>query len=169
MNRLGRLGFRSYLIVVGIAMVIPLAWVWVRAMPEDGQICWNCPKMRDLEKQWRPLEKAYLAPEKIVGAAGRDKAIQFQRMGDRLLRRTLSDRELGQLARSPDGIPEHRIGLVVTDFMVRTFLDKGDRDSLVELLSRRCPGRVGGWENIELCLAQFIKRYDDDYKRSERE
>lgn len=135
-------------------MVILLAWGGGRAMPEDELISWGSPKLLELEKQWRSLEEAYdKTPEKLPGAPGKDKATQFSKMLDRLLRKSLSDRELGQLARSPVAIPEQGIARVVTGFMASAFTGMGDRDSLVELLSRRCPGRVGGGESIEFCLA----------------
>lgn len=110
--------------------------------------------MRAIEKEWKSLQDAYdKTPEKIPGAPGKDKYGQLEKMIDRLLRKRLSDRELRQLAGSTEAVPGREFISRTVEFMVRAFVDVGDRRSLVNLLSRRCPGRVGWYDDIEFYLA----------------
>ena len=41
----------------------------------------------------------------------------------------------------------------VLAYMEKTFVDSGDRDNLVKLLSTRCQLRIGGYDDIEFYLA----------------
>ena len=45
------------------------------------------------------------------------------------------------------------VPIAVLEFMVMAFVKSGDRESLVELLSKRCPSRTGLVTNIEYCVA----------------
>lgn len=110
--------------------------------------------MHGIEKQWQSLQDAYdKTPETIPGEPGKEKYAELEKMVDRLLRKHLSNPELRRLAASTATIPDRGFTGRVVEFMARVFVDIGDHDHLVELLSRRCPGRVGPYDNIEFYLA----------------
>ncbi len=86
---------------------------------------------------------------------------------DRLFRQRLSGRSLRQLAVSsekapvPTIYPSSTFENAVLEFMVQAFVESGDRQSLVELLSRRCPSRIGWSSTIEYCVAYSGWRFRD--------
>jgi hypothetical protein len=119
-------------------------------------LTWNSPKMRDIEKEWHALWEACKAKPK-----DHDKFVDGRDMmlTNRLLRTRLSHVELRQLAATSDSLPivahDKDRGPFVNDvlqFMVRSFVKVADRESLVELLSKRCPSQVNWSWNIEYCL-----------------
>jgi hypothetical protein len=146
--------------IVGVAIALQQGCVDREAMPEEDQIAWSSPKMRELEKRWRSLQHAFY---KTPGAAGKTEWGEFQDTVDRFFRKSLSDRELRKLAGSAGTAPEGRFANDTLDFMARRFVDSGDRDSLLKLLSARCPERVGGgaYNEIEFYLVHWGNRLKD--------
>src|SRR5262249_5673558 len=142
-----------------------------RAIPQDCPAPWDSPAVREVEKEWQSLEDAYTkTPEKIPGRHPKSKYASLQRMTDALFRERLSDADLRMLAGSipatPDGPPRDRpVGRPFVDrlarFMAKTFVDSGDRDSLLRLLSARPPDYVGVYWGIEFYLVAYGGRLKD--------
>ena len=83
---------------------------------------------------------------------------ELKRAQGSLLKKRLSDRALRELARSCGQLPvrvEDRCGFAqsLLEHMVLRFADTGDRDSLVTVLSLRCPERFGVGAYLEDYLA----------------
>ena len=125
---------------------------------------WDSPPMREIEKEWQTLWDGYSKHPT------RDSKMAYGLVVmavDRLFRKRLSGQSLRQLAvRSekapiPTFYPSARSKVAVLEFMVQAFVESGDRESLVELLSRRCPSRIGWRSTIEYCVAYSGWRFQD--------
>jgi hypothetical protein len=115
---------------------------------EMPAIDWDSPQMRDMQAEWISLRDA-----NVLAHQGE----KYVWSGDELFRRYLSPRRLRDLAASskvpaePDndrGFTDHLLA-----FMVREFVQAGDWENLVELLSKRCPYLVDGPLAVEYHLA----------------
>lgn len=71
------------------------------------------------------------------------------RNADRLLGRRISGHGLRHLACTAEEAPDTFFANELIVFMVKTFVERGDRESLVKLLSARCPDHVDMWTTIE--------------------
>ena len=128
-----------------------------------AKISWDSPKMQEIEKEWHSLWDAYdKNPEMIPGDNGITRYINVVKIVHNLLGRRLSDKELRQLVAACDTLPAdiENAGFVrdALAFMVKSFADSEDRESLVTLLSRRCPCHVDERGTIECVLAFDAKR-----------
>jgi hypothetical protein len=131
-----------------------------RARP-GMEMSWESAKIRELESEYESFwDMDKRAPEKIAGDGGRDKYGEMLRLRDAFFRKHLSATDLQGLAVSCDRLPVHarersRFANDLLAFMVKVFVELGDRDSLVTLLSARCPGRIVEFppETIEYYLA----------------
>ena len=154
------LWFREAL--VALALAVSQACVQAQAIPQGEQMTWDSPKMRQIEKEWQSLDDAYTnMPEKIPGGVGKDKYGWLEGLKYRLLQKRLSDRDLRQLAAAAGPIPDRPFTNSVVEFMARAFIEAGDRGSLVTLLSRRCPPRIGHYLGIEFWLASWGYKFQD--------
>jgi uncharacterized protein (TIGR03067 family) len=131
-----------------------------------AKISWDSPKMQEIEKEWHSLWDAYdKNPEMIPGDNGITRYINVVKIVHNLLGRRLSDKELRQLVAACDTLPAdiENAGFVrdALAFMVKSFADSEDRESLVTLLSRRCPCHVDERGTIECVLAFDAKRLKD--------
>ena len=113
---------------------------------------------REIEKEWQRLWE------------GDDKDPKFGSVViavDRLFRKRLSGRSLRQLAASAEKAPipmldrSASFATGVLEYMVEALVESGDRESLVELLSKRCPSRIGWRSSIEYCVAYSGWRFKD--------
>ena len=121
---------------------------------DNTVIDWNSPRMREVEKEWQPLWDAYGE----VRGGSKDRYIQTVKSVDRLLQKRLSRQSLRQLAATADRLPTRAddrspFSDEVLAFLVKSFVESGDREALVGLLSRRCPSRIDWPELIEFYLA----------------
>jgi hypothetical protein len=119
-----------------------------------------------IEREFNALGERYdKHPETIPGEFGQDKSMSVTKMVHGLLRERLSDKEVRQLAASCDALPvpveDSAFATAVLAFMVKSFGDMGDRESLVGLLSTRCPSRLDVGETVELGLAADAKGLKD--------
>ena len=135
-------------------------------MPEEANISWDCPKIREVEREWQSLQETYDKPvAEIPGRDGKDNYIEMQKMTERLLRKRLSEQELHQLAVSCDKLPvrigECRFIRDVLALLVKCLVGSRDRETLVRLLSARCPSQIDPPENIEFYLAFHGKELKD--------
>jgi hypothetical protein len=109
---------------------------------------WDSPKVREIEKEYGELWDTYdKTPEKIAGDGGKSKHGEVRWLVDRLFRKRLSDENLRRLVASCDALPARAserswFANDLLAFMVKHFVRRGDRTILVELLSKRCPGRI---------------------------
>jgi uncharacterized protein (TIGR03067 family) len=147
---------------VGIALALTFfqRCTEAQAVPADESLAWDSPKMRDIETEWQELaDTSAKTSGKIPGPpeSFREnvKSLQVKLIGLRL-----SDRELQGLAGAPGPIPDGSFANDVVDCMLRSFLENGDRDSLVTMLSKRCPNRVVS-APIEIRLASWGYRIQD--------
>jgi hypothetical protein len=125
---------------------------------------WDSPRMREIEKEWQALWDGY-----NKDSTKSDSKSEYGRVMmavDRLFRNRFSARSLRQLAASAEKAPiPHYQGdsfeSIVLEFMVEALVESGDRESLVKLLSKRCPSRVGWMRTIEYCVAYSGWRIKD--------
>lgn len=122
-----------------------------------------CEIERECQSLWDTLEKN---PEKVRGEFSKVKYGNTTILVTRLFEKRLSERELRQLAASSEMIPilpDDRSRFVndLLPFMVKAFVELGDRENLIELLSRRCPSRIDWPENLEYYLAFRAKKLKD--------
>ena len=114
------------------------------AMPGNAKIFWDSPKIRAIEKEYDSLGDAYAKNSGLIpGDDLGDKSINVDKMFHSLLKKQLSGSELHQLAAACDTLPAdvENAGFArgVLAFIVKSFADSADRESLVRLLSTRCP------------------------------
>lgn len=121
-------------------------------------IDWDSPRMRAIEIQWYALDVAYsrIHRQKII-------YMEFVHSVDRLFQTRLPLSRLPELAASPKllALPDDRFANDILAFMIKAFVQAGDRKSLVELLSKRCPSRINLAETIEYYLAYQGWRIED--------
>jgi len=122
---------------------------------DETAIDWNSRRMGEVEKEWQSLWDAY---HKDSRPDSKVRYFETVMSVDRLLQKRLSRQSLRQLAAAADRVPTHaddrsRFVNEVLAFMVKAFVESGDRESLVGLLSKRCPSRVEGPELVEYRLA----------------
>jgi hypothetical protein len=132
------------------------------AQAQDGPaIDWDSSRMREIEKEWEVLRDAY------HGGADNGKVEYDEYLGsvDRLLQKRLPAPLLRKLTASSKlpPVPEDQgtFAYVMLTYMVRAFVDSGDRQSLVELLAKRCSGRIEGPEDLEFYVAYRGGRLKD--------
>ena len=135
-------------------------------MPGNAKIFWDSPKIRAIEKEYDSLGDAYAKNSGLIpGDDLGDKSINVDKMFHSLLKKQLSGSELHQLAAACDTLPAdvENAGFArgVLAFIVKSFADSADRESLVRLLSTRCPCSLDGPETIEFVLAAEAKRLKD--------
>jgi hypothetical protein len=126
---------------------------------------WDSPRMREIENEWQALWDGYY--EDPTRNQSKSEYGTLMMAVERLFRTRLSGRSLRQLAARSEkapvptvyGSPPFESG--VLEFMVQTFVESGDRESLVELLSKRCPYRVGWMTTIEYFVAYSGWRFAD--------
>lgn len=126
---------------------------------------WDSPGMREIENEWQTLWDAYYHDP--TRNHSKTEFLNVSVAVDRLFRQRLSGRSLRQLAASSEKAPiptrEQSASFVsgVLAFMVERFVEWGDRESLVELLSKRCPSRIQWVVSIEYYLAYSGWRFKD--------
>jgi hypothetical protein len=147
-------GWRGKL--VGTSLVLALAVMQGRAGgSETPAIDWDSPQMREIEAEWISLRDAHELAR--LGQDFPSRYIEFVASVDQLFRRRMSPRQLRDLAASskvpavPDNDRGFRNDLLA--FMVKAFVQTGDREGLVELLSKRCPSLIDGPLSVEYHLA----------------
>lgn len=149
------------LLVVCIALAFQSGCGREQVGKEDEPISWDSSKVRALQTQWQALQAGFCKLAERMPGRGKDLYCQRGLAVDRLFRKTLSDEDLQQLARSCQAMPEEPFTRDLTEFMARTLIALGNRESVVSLLSVRCPGEVGAYEHIEFCLAGRGNRLKD--------
>jgi hypothetical protein len=145
MTLTNRRRFRYWGTVQWLALLLMLGCAGERAKRGETPISWDSSNMREIEAEWTSLRNVY--------AGARDKGETLSYARERLLNDRLSERDLRHLAATLDALPLH---VEHTSFkgnvlavIITSLVDSGDRDSLVKLLSIRCPSRVGEGEPIE--------------------
>ena len=123
--------------------------------PDETVIDWNSPRMRKIEKEWQSVWDAY---GKLRGAAMKVRYVETVELVVRLLQSRLSRQSVRHLADTADILPIHAddrspFANEVLAFLVKALVKSGDRESLVGLLSKRCPSRIEIPELIEFYLA----------------
>jgi hypothetical protein len=142
--------------------------LWVTALPgcagenDAPAIDWGSLRMRAIEVEWYSLEDAYqripLPSDDAIGQYN-----VYVRSVDRLFRTRLPLSRLPELAASPKllALPDDRFTSDILALMIKAFIQSGDRESLVELLSKRCPSLINMAETIEYYLAYHGWRIED--------
>jgi hypothetical protein len=155
-------------VLVWAALAMPKGCREMRTPPRRSDIAWDSPRMREIQKEWEALRKNR---EGFTTLTGKEAYVEARRRVERLLRKRFSEEDLHQLAGSCEVLPVRTPMEVlmangdynneVLTFIVKVFVDSGDWDGLVTLLSRQCPGRIEVWETIEWCLVRRGKRLKD--------
>ncbi|WP_074305572.1 hypothetical protein [Singulisphaera sp. GP187] len=121
--------------------------------------------MREIERVWRSLEDAYDKGDERNPDLPKVQYEEHLQSVDRLFRTRLSDQNLCELAVSPKlpPVPEDQntFAYAMLTFMVKELVQSGGRRCLVDLLAKRCPGRIHGSETVEFYLAFHGERLKD--------
>jgi hypothetical protein len=121
----------------------------IKAGPTHTELSWDSPRIRELEKEYESLWDTYgKHREKVLGSDGKTKYRHVTWLVSDLFRTRLSRRDLCHLAFSCGSLPSSNkdrseFANSLLAFMVRDFVNRGDRSALIRLLSVRCPSRVG--------------------------
>jgi len=127
--------------------------------PEDSGLTWHAARMLAIEDEYLLLWQRDSEKQKANPGAGKSIYSETCQACGRLIRARLSYKDLCQLVESCETLPvrsQDRQGGLQADIlevMVQTFVEIGDRDSLVELLSKRFVSHIGSTKRIELYLA----------------
>jgi len=132
------------------------------ATREDGPaIDWDSPRMREIEKEWKARDDAYNA----APHGGKVEFEEYRQSVDRLFQERLSLRRLRELTASSKipPVPEEQgtFAYAMLAYMVKAFVESGDRQGLVELLAKRCPSVIEWPEYLEFYVANRSKRLKD--------
>ncbi|WP_422929013.1 hypothetical protein [Singulisphaera sp. PoT] len=152
-------GWRGKL--VGISLVLSLAVIQGRVGGQMPAIDWDSPQMHEIEAEWISLRDAHNQAESADQINGKTLYIEHLAAVDQLFRRRVSLRWLRDLAASSKipAVPDDERGFSFRDdflaFMARSFIEAGDREGLVEILSKRCPSMVYPPLSIEYHLASW--------------
>jgi hypothetical protein len=128
---------------------------------------WDCPRMRKIQKEWESLLDT---ANKTQGQEAVDKyGFKGEKLNDmlhRILKSNLSYADLRNLTATCGTLPvrakdRSEFASAALAYMERSFIDSGDRDNLVELLSTRCQLHIGGYNDIEFYLALWGKKLKD--------
>ena len=119
--------------------------------------------MGEIEREWQSLWDAY---GRIRGPGSKIRWYETVKTVDRLFAKRLSAQRLRHLAASAEVLPvkddvRSQFANELLAYMVKAFVGLGDRESLVGLLSKRCPSRIEGPELIEFWLAFRGERLED--------
>jgi len=119
-------------------------------------IDWDSPQMREIEAEWRSLRGAYTKDRPSRGDDVPGRYMKYVGSVERLFQTRFSPRRLRELAASSKmpilADDEGGFANDLLAFMVKAFVQTGDREGLLELLSKRCPSRIDGPETLEYCL-----------------
>jgi hypothetical protein len=122
--------------------------------------------MLEVQKEWESFNKAAenTPPEKIEEQLGSKNEILDKMLND-ILRKHFSQADQRCLAASCGTLlilaqDRTRFANAVLDFLIVSFLERADRDSLVTLMSTRCPLHIGP-ESIEFVLVHSGTRIKD--------
>jgi hypothetical protein len=118
---------------------------------------WQCPRLLEVQKEWDS------APIKTQDKSEYD---ELRKKRHRILESNLSHDALLNLTATCETLPVrakdwNAFTNEVLAYMERTFINSGDRDNLVKLLSTRCQLDLGWDEEIEFCLALHGKKLKD--------
>jgi hypothetical protein len=119
---------------------------------------WDSPRLMKVQKEWMAIQEhaRKMSEEERVRKYG-DKDEGLYDLLDGIIEKQLSHEDMRQLAISCGALPIHSkdrsdFANAVLSSMVWVFINSGDRDSLVTLLSTRCPVQVGPGLDIEYYL-----------------
>lgn len=151
------LGFSLF--VVGLTILSGCSGEEDGSVNDGAAIDWNSPRMREIEAEWRSLRDAHENRPRREDEDGKQEYLNYLNFLDLIFRAHLSARNLRELAVSSK-LPslsasgeEDFMNEQLLAFMVKEFVHTGDRQSLVNLLSKRCPIWIDPAVTIENYLA----------------
>ena len=128
---------------------------------------WDSPRLLEVQKEWESLlDTANKMHGKERGEKYGTKNEKLDKMLRRILESNLSHDALLNLTATCDTLPvrskdRNHFTNKVLAYMEWTFINSGDRDNLVKLLSTRCQLRICAYDDIELYLADRGKKLKD--------
>lgn len=116
---------------------------------------WDAPRLLDIKKEWAAVWTLFYKTTPV--GQQKDNYDDAEDRANAILRKHFSKQDLRHLAATCGTLPIHEndqnlFTRDVLSYMVKVFVDLGDRDSLVKLLSTRCPTTIRGNEYLEYCL-----------------
>ncbi len=110
---------------------------------------WGAPRLLEVQKQWDSIAR--------ITTQDKSEYEELLKKRRRILESNLSHDALRNLTATCDTLPvrskdRSEFTNEVLSYMEMTFIDSGDRDNLVKLLSTRCQLEVCVYEEIEFCL-----------------
>jgi hypothetical protein len=118
---------------------------------------WSSPRLLEVKKQWDTVSRI---------KTNRNGYEELQKNLARILESTLTYDDLRNLTKSCGTLPvrakdRDKFTNALLAHMESVFIESGDRDSLVELLSTRCQLRIRVYEDIEFYLVFRGKKLRD--------
>jgi hypothetical protein len=131
-----------------------------KGSPPAHSLAWDSDKVKVVRAEWEALAA------ELARTASKQNYEQHARRSEALLRERLSMDDMRGLARSCATIPKEdedrsRFERVLLRTMIVVFTAAGDRESLVAMLSRRCPPRLWLHSDIEWYLVCFGEKMQD--------
>jgi hypothetical protein len=128
---------------------------------------WNSPRMKTIKKEWDTLsDVGEHARGKEAEEKYGSKNEKLYDMLDEILARNLSDDDLRSLLGTCETLPD-RAGARsdfdnwVLKYMARKYIETGDREALLKLLTTRFPDKVYFETPIEFAMVMYRKRVGD--------
>jgi hypothetical protein len=158
--------FRLGLLFPAVLTCVAFAAV-VGCTAKEPITSWNSPRLLEVQKEWESLQ---VTAKKTHGKESvekyGEKNEKLDNMLYRILESNLSYVALRNLTATCETLPvreedRNEFTNEVLAYMERTFIDSGDRDNLVKLLSTRCQLEVGIYVDIEFYLALDGKKLKD--------
>ncbi|MGO8688441.1 MAG: hypothetical protein ACLQLG_02315 [Thermoguttaceae bacterium] len=139
---------------LGVAAVV---WAVCRREPITS---WSSPRVLAVQKEWQSLMDSFRHTWTKNNFGQRHKMLES------ILDKGLSKEDLRRLAATCGTLPVREkdrteFANALLKFMVRAFVDAGDRDSLLEVLSTRCPDFIFPYEPVEFFLASSSGKLKD--------
>lgn len=151
------LGFS--LVVLGLASLYGCSGGEGSPVEDGAAIDWDSPRMREIEARWRSLKDSHENHPRRETEDGKQAYADYLDSINRLFQTHLSAGDLHELAVSSK-MPslsgsgkEDFMNDRLLAFMVKEFVHTGDHQSLVEILSKRCPIWIDPAVTIENYLA----------------
>jgi len=133
----------------------------------DPITSWDHPRLRKVQEEWESLcETARNTPQPERAEKYGSKLDKLNEMLYRILKSNFYYGDLRRLTDTCGTLPvctrdRSKFVNAVLSYIERTFIESGDRDNLVRLLSTRCQLRVCGYFDIEFYLAFHGKKLKD--------
>ena len=137
------------------------------ALAQNAVLSWQSPRMQEIEKQFQQLWLDDSTRQRASPQDGKHIYSETMQACRRLFSKRLSYQDLRELVASSDTLPirfqdrQYGFSQEVLEYMVLAFVELGDREALVEILSKRFVTNIGATLRVEYYLASRASLLQD--------